>query len=69
MSLELCSEGHNEIVYQSPVRGLVVTCPVCALKEEVKTLERENSELINNVEKLKERLAISSEGDVDVYRA
>jgi len=42
---------------------------VCALKEEVKTLERENSELINNVEKLKERLAISSEGDVDVYRA
>ncbi len=54
--MELCNDGHNEIVYQTQ------ECPLCTAKEEIETLSEEIDSLREEMkEKNEEILSLQEE--------
>jgi DNA repair exonuclease SbcCD ATPase subunit len=59
MGFEICSEGHIEIVFDSKrtIYSPGVKCPLCESRKEIEAHGKAESELIENVERLKEQIA------------
>lgn len=50
MSLNICSDGHDEVCYDGR------TCPACSMKDERNEAQEENKKLLARIESLEEDL-------------
>mgnify|MGYP003394334495 CR=1 FL=1 len=56
MALKICEEDHEQIVFNEYDHyGKTVQCPVCEARAEIDAFEKENAELVENIDKLKAR--------------